>query len=157
VFTSQSEIETLWGRQKVTDYCDDDRDGVPDVAVVAAIVADTNRDIESLLLGKGLSHAQLLVLARDQTLRRAAATVAGSFMGMRRLELIRPDGTTLFSAPAENARKLVIQIATTERRLNQEQATGGGASSNLAGQSFTPCPVFEVAPTADKPRGRGGF
>lgn len=155
MFTSAEEIIRRLGRDRVVDYTDDDRDGEPDDAVISELVADVNREVASLLRGKGFGDDAIAKLARDETLRRAAASIAGEYMGLRRPELIKSDGTTLFSPAAEAARKILNTVTTGERRLAGEKAAG--TPSTLQGQAMIQDPVFYTAPSACKPRGPGSF
>lgn len=155
MFVGPKDLELRIGRARFTQLLDHDGDGKADDDLVAEVCTDANREIESLLLGKGFSRDQLGKLTRDETLRRQGAWIAAEYAALTKPELVSPDGTTMYSVHAGKARDVIKTIATAERRLSGEKTAG----ATTAIQAFVsePNPPFYVAPSAKNPRGSGGF
>jgi len=157
MFCGRADLEAAMTAVHMVQYLDDDRDGVPDDRALTDVTTEANREIEAMLVQKGFSHEQLVVLAKDEFVRRQAALVAKENAGFRRPTMLLADGTTIFSPEAKRARERIKMIASAELRLNAERAKGAGATGQVRGKANVPEPKFYVAPSSDDPKGPGGF
>ncbi|MFZ5896817.1 MAG: hypothetical protein ACOY0T_37520 [Myxococcota bacterium] len=155
MFVAPRDLENRIGKDRYRQLLDHDLDGRADDSIVAEVCTDANREIESLLLGKGFSHDQLVRLSQDETLRRQGAWIAAEYAALTKPALVAPDGTTMYTAQAKAARDVIKTIASAERRLSSEQSAG--QPKGLLGYVSEPNPDFYVAPSVRNPKGPGGF
>jgi len=155
VFVNARDLSRRLGEARFKQLFDQNLNGRADADLVAEVCTDANREIESLLLGKGFTHDQLEKLAQDETLRRAGCWIAAEMAVFSKPEMVGPDGTTAYSEQAKRAREMIKTIASGERRLAAEQVAGPTAS--IRGHVSEPTPGFYVAPSIANPKGPGGF
>jgi len=155
VFVNDKDLSRRLGEARFKQLFDHDLDGKADAELVAEVCTDTNREIESLLLGKGFTHDQLEKLSQDETLRRAGAWIAAEMAVLAKPDMVAPDGTTAYSEQAKRAREAIKTIASGERRLAAEQVAG--PTTSIRGHVSEPTPGFYVAPSIANPKGPGGF
>lgn len=155
MFVGADDIENRIGKVRFHQLFDHNSDGIADTDKVNTACVDANREVQSLLLGKGFTDEQLQLAASDETLRRQAAWIAAEHGAMLKPELLNDHGLSFYSPLAAAARKVILQIATAERRLPAEKIAG--KTSAVRGRAMAPEPEFYVAPSARNPKGPGGF
>ncbi len=155
MFVTVQDVEDRFSAARLAQVFDFDLDNVADELPLTTAVIDANAEIWARLCKKGYSEEQLRELARDETIRRASATIVMEFGAFAKPELINDNGTTFYTPMANNARKLIDDIAAATLRPRSEKTAG--APATVQAKMTTPSPEFHVAPSEDRPRGRGIF
>lgn len=155
MFIDEDGVEDRIGRDRLLQIFDRNLDNEADEVPLQAAIADANAEIYARLNKKGYSEEQLVELARDETVRRAAAMIVAEFGAMGKPELIGDNGETYYTKIADKMRVLIDSIAATTFRPRAE-ATAGRPESTKANVSH-PHPDFQISPTPERPRGRGMF
>ena len=157
-FVTQEDLERRIGADRVTELCDDDNDGVADDEIVSEILGDANREVASILYGKGFARDDLTKLARDRFIRRKAAMIAAQLAGERRTEWCNDRGEGPFHRMGQDGRKAIEKMSSGELRAALEETHG--ANRSIRGKTKTGCPTFIFNRNPDDPkdvRGRGGY
>lgn len=155
MFVGAEDVEQRIGKLRFHQLFDHDSDGIADNDKVNTACVDANREVQSILIGKGFSDDQLKLAAADETLRRQAAWIAAEHGAMQKPELLNEQGQSFYTPLAAMARKILGQVATAERRLSAENVAGKSAA--VTGRVIVTEPEFFVAPSARNPKGPGGF
>ena len=155
MFIEANDVESRIGRDRLMQIFDRDLDNVADEKPLNDAVTDANAEIYARLNRKGYSEEQLEELARDETFRRAAANIVAEFGAYGKLELIGDNGQTIYTPLADKSRKMIDDIAAAKFRPRSEKTAG--TPSTVEAKFTQPRPDFYVAPSEDRPRGRGMF
>lgn len=159
MFTSRGELIKFMSQQKFDKIGDHDGDGVAGEGDMSEhadpAIAEANAMVMTIFNGKGFTHDQLEILARDPVLRRAASKIAADALCCQKTELIRDDGTSLYTRPANDALKLFKSMAMADQRSSAERVAG--SPTIVRSRSTTVTPKFYVSPSRNDPKGPGGF
>jgi hypothetical protein len=155
MFITVEELEDRIGADRVRQLFDRDMDSIPEAVPMNIAVTDANAEIFARLNRKGYGTEQIAELARDETIRRAAAMIVAEFGAFGKPELISDTGTTFYTPMADKARKLIDEIAASVLRPRAEKTAG--APETMRALYTEPQPEFFIAPSADRPFGRGMF
>lgn len=152
MFTSVARLEQKIGAERLVQYCDDNRDGTADTAVVEQVIAAADREVRATLRQKGWPEDKLSGLEIDEFVCELATSIAADRAAGRRAEFKLPDGTTLYTAEATQARKDLTRIATTELRPDETEA---GRHAGTRSRAISPPPKHVVTDPNGTPH--GGF
>lgn len=155
MFCSPRSVENRIGRDRFIQLFDRDLDGSADEEPgLIDAMADADRLIRATLRHKGYTDEQLDMLANDEMMRREAAWVVAYYGVLGKPELIGSEDSA-YKKLAEAAMTRMETVANGLLRPVREQAAGKPLT--VVGRIARPEPQFHMAPTADRPFGRGGF
>ncbi len=143
--TSEADLVSLIGRQRVVELFDDDGDGVvagQDLNSLNDTLAEANDYAIACVLKKGWEATELDGLSGDRALRRAATQVAAMLAGQRRPGFFDPQGRAFFDALGKNGKDYLQQLARGELRSRLEDQHGANRSIRGARSTSTPSSVF---------------
>lgn len=152
MFTSAARLEKKIGAERLVQYCDDNRDGTADEDAVAEVVNAADREVRATLRQKGWPEDKLSGLEVDDFVCALATTIAADRAAGRRAEFKLPDGTTLYTVEAKQARADLTRIATAELRPDETEA---GRHMGTRSRAISPQPKHVVTDPNGTPH--GGF
>lgn len=156
MFVDLQDLIDRYGADRVLQLLDHDGDGVCDEKLSQGVLADADAEVASLLYAKGFTHDQVRGMAGDPLIRRHATVIAISYAGQTKQEFLDSAGAGPYDAVADKARALIREIAGGQRRAMKGEMSAG-ANTSLRGDILDVEPQHYFVPTADKPRGPGGF
>ena len=156
-FVTRRDLEARLGADRVVELFDDDGDGSADEELLAEVLDDANKELESVLFKKGFGLDQLNNLSRDRLLRRSATEIAAQLSGERRTEWLDDKGKGPYDALGERGRRRLEKLSHGELRASLEARYGGNTTVRGAVAGPTPKFVFNPDPTDPRRRGPGGF
>jgi hypothetical protein len=152
MFTTVARLEKKIGAERLVQYCDDNRDGVADVDAVDQVIKAADREVRATLRQKGWSESKLAGLEIDDFVCSLADTIAADRAAGRRAEFKLPNGDTLYSSEAKQARLDLTRIATTELRPDETEA-----GRHLGTRSHQTIPTRKHVVTDPNGTPHGGF
>lgn len=155
MFVAYETVVARVGAERLRQFLDDDGDGTPDSAVVAAIQRRVEGRVISRLMSKGWSRAQLEQFDGDPILEDAATDIWMGFAGERRSEFRNDKGQGHFQAELDRGLQMLDEIAKGITRLPDEGRVA--AQRTTRGNLNAPTPRFVIANNRDDPTGPGGY
>lgn len=155
---TQSDLELrMGGPRYLVQLCDDNGDGVADVAAVRYIKAEATKIVQGLLWGAWPSESQIKdLVGRDAGLLGFTCDIAAGLAGSRRPEWVTADGKPFFEWRYARGVKELRNIQEGRVRTSSEATVGTNETLFIRTEPAPPA-TRQFLPTRELPKGRGGF